>query len=149
MLNFCNLLMLGDTGAYILSFFVGFLIISCHKVNPYISPYFFISIIWYPCYENLFSIIRKLKSNSSPLNPDNKHLHQLLYLLIKKIFFKNNLLANTVSSLIINIVNLAIIYASSMKPYSSVYQIILIVISLIIYTIVFKLLKNKLKNYEY
>ena len=39
-LNFCNLLMLGDTGAYILSFFVGFLIISCHKANPYISPYF-------------------------------------------------------------------------------------------------------------
>ena len=55
--------MLGDTGAYILSFFVGFLIISCHKLNPYISPYFFITIIWYPCYENLFSIIRKLKSN--------------------------------------------------------------------------------------
>ena len=142
-LNFCNLLMLGDTGAYLLSFFVGFLIISCHKVNPYISPYFFITIIWYPCYENLFSIIRKLRSNFSPLNPDNKHLHQLLYLAIKKNFFKNNLLANNASSLIINIVNLAIIYASSIKPYSSVYQITLIIISLIIYTTVFTLLKKK------
>ena len=142
-LNFCNLLMLGDTGAYLLSFFVGFLIISCHKVNPYISPYFFITIIWYPCYENLFSIIRKLRSNFSPLNPDNKHLHQLLYLAIKKNFFKNNILANNASSLIINIVNLAIIYASSIKPYSSVYQITLIIISLIIYTTVFTLLKKK------
>ena len=142
-LNFCNLLMLGDTGAYILSFFVGFLIISCHKANPYISPYFFITIIWYPCYENLFSIIRKLKSNYSPLNPDDKHMHQLLYLVIKKHFFKNNLLANNASSLIINIVNLAIIYASSMKPYSSVYQITLIIISLTVYTTVFALLKKK------
>ena len=148
-LNFCNLLMLGDTGAYILSFFVGFLIISCHNLNPYISPYFFITIIWYPCYENLFSIIRKLKSNSSPLNPDSKHLHQLLYLVIKKNFFKNSLLANNASSFSINIVNLAIIYVSSMKPYSSVYQITLIIISLIIYTAVFTLLKNKVKNYEY
>ena len=145
-LNFCNLLMLGDTGAYILSFFMGFLIISSHKLNPYISPYFFITIIWYPCYENLFSIIRKLKSNSSPLNPDNKHLHQLLYLVIKKNFFKNNLLANNTSSLIINIVNLAIIYISSMKPYNSVYQITLIIISLIIYTAVFTLLNNKMKK---
>ena len=148
-LNFCNLLMLGDTGAYILSFFVGFLIISCHKLNPYISPYFFITIIWYPCYENLFSIIRKLKSDSSPLNPDNKHLHQLLYLVVKKNYIKNSLFANNTSSLIINIVNLAIIYASSMNPYSSIYQITLIIISLIIYTAVFTLLKNKMKNHEY
>ena len=148
-LNFCNLLMLGDTGAYILSFFVGFLIISCHKLNPYISPYFFITIIWYPCYENLFSIIRKLKSDSSPLNPDNKHLHQLLYLVVKKNYIKNSLFANNTSSLIINIVNLAIIYVSSMNPYSSIYQITLIIISLIIYTAVFTLLKNKMKNHEY
>ncbi len=148
-LNFCNLLMLGDTGAYILSFFVGFLIISCHKLNPNISPYFFITIIWYPCYENLFSIIRKLKSDSSPLNPDNKHLHQLLYLVVKKNYIKNSLFANNTSSLIINIVNLAIIYVSSMNPYSSIYQITLIIISLIIYTAVFTLLKNKMKNHEY
>tara|TARA_A100001035_G_C27587118_1_gene410272 strand:+ start:43 stop:468 length:426 start_codon:yes stop_codon:yes gene_type:complete len=141
--------MLGDTGAYILSFFVGFLIISCHKLNPYISPYFFITIIWYPCYENLFSIIRKLKSDSSPLNPDNKHLHQLLYLVVKKNYIKNSLFANNTSSLIINIVNLAIIYVSSMNPYSSIYQITLIIISLIIYTAVFTLLKNKMKNHEY
>ena len=145
-LNFCNLLMLGDTGAYILSFFVGFLIISCHKLNPYISPYFFITIIWYPYYENLFSIIRKLKSDSSPLNPDNKHLHQLLYLVVKKNYIKNSLFANNTSSLIINIVNLAIIYISSMKPYNSVYQITLIIISLIIYTAVFTLLNNKMKK---
>ena len=148
MLNFCNLLMLGDTGAYILSFFVGFLIISCHKVNPYISPYFFITLIWYPCYENLFSIIRKSISNFSPLNPDNKHLHQLLYLVIKKNFCRNSLLANNASSLIINVVNIAIIYLSSIKPYSSAYQITLIIISLIIYTVVFKFLKNKINNYE-
>ena len=148
-LNFCNLLMLGDAGAYILSFFLGFLIISCHKTNPYISPYFFITIIWYPCYENLFSIIRKLKYNFSPLNPDNKHLHQLLYLVIKKNFFKNNVLANNISSFIINFVNLTIIYASSMKPYNSSYQLTLIIISLIIYTAVFTLLNNKIKKHEY
>ena len=46
--------MLGDTGAYILSFFVGYLIISCHKLNPYISPYFFITLIWYPVMKIFF-----------------------------------------------------------------------------------------------
>ena len=146
LLNFCNLLMLGDAGAYILSFFVGYLIITCHKENPNISPYFFISIIWYPCYENLFSIIRKLKYKFSPLNPDNQHLHQLLYTFIKKNFFSNKLIANNASSLLINTINLIIIYVSSMKPYSSIYQIRLIIISLIIYTLIFIFLKNKNKS---
>ena len=146
LLNFCNLLMLGDAGAYILSFFVGYLIITCHKENPNISPYFFISIIWYPCYENLFSIIRKLKYKFSPLNPDNQHLHQLLYSFIKKNFFSNKLIANNASSLLINTINLIVIYVSSIKPYSSIYQITLIIISLIIYTLIFVFLKNKNKN---
>ncbi|MDC3099761.1 hypothetical protein OA434_00695 [Candidatus Pelagibacter sp.] len=146
LLNFCNLLMLGDAGAYILSFFVGYLIITCHKENPNISPYFFISIIWYPCYENLFSIIRKLKYKFSPLNPDNQHLHQLLYTFIKKNFFSNKLIANNASSLLINTINLIVIYVSSMKPHSSVYQIRLIIISLIIYTLIFIFLKNKNKS---
>ena len=147
-LNLLNLLMLGDAGAYILSFFVGYLIISSHKINANISPYFYIAIIWYPCYENLFSIIRKIRSKFSPLKPDNKHLHQLLYIFISKKIFSNKLSANNVSSLLINIINFIIIYISSLKPYSSIYQIKLITLSLIIYTIVFLYLKMKIKNYE-
>ena len=147
-LNFCNLLMLGDAGAYILSFFIGYLIISCHKENPNISPYFFILIIWYPCYENLFSIIRKLRSKLSPLNPDNQHLHQLLYTFIRKNFFNNKLTANNASSVLINTINLTVIYISSIEPHSSIYQIRLIIISLLVYTLIFIFLKNKIKIYE-
>ena len=148
LLNLCNMLMLGDAGAYILSFFVGYLIINSHKINPYISPYFYISIIWYPCFENLFSIIRKLKSKISPLEPDNRHLHQLLYVFLEKKFFKTKLSSNNVGSLIINTINLFIIYISSMNPHSSKYQIKLIITSLIIYIIIFMILKNKTKKYE-
>ena len=148
LLNLCNMLMLGDAGAYILSFFVGYLIINSHKINPYISPYFYISIIWYPCFENLFSIIRKLKSKISPLEPDNRHLHQLLYIFLEKKFFKTKLSSNNAGSLIINTINLIIIYISSMNPHSSKYQIKLIITSLIIYIVIFMILKNKTKKYE-
>ncbi len=147
-LNLFNLLMMGDAGAYLLGFFIGYLIINCHKANPLVSPYFFISLIWYPCFENLFSIIRKLKSKFSPLKPDNKHLHQLMYIFIRKNFFKKKLSANNVSSLLINIVNLSIVYISSLKPYSSIHQIKIITVSLIIYTVVFILLNNKINKHE-
>ena len=66
LLNIFNILLLGDSGAYLLGFFIGYLIVSSHRINPDISPYFFISLIWYPCFENLFSILRKLKKEFSP-----------------------------------------------------------------------------------
>tara|TARA_Y100000816_G_scaffold259159_1_gene214541 strand:+ start:4022 stop:5032 length:1011 start_codon:yes stop_codon:yes gene_type:complete len=145
-LNLFNLLMLGDTGAYLISFFAGYLIITCHKLNPNISPYFFITLIWYPCYENLFSIIRKLKSKFSPLTPDNNHLHQLFYKLIKKKLFNNKLFANNTSSILINLSNLVIILFSLKDPYNTVYQIKLITGSTIFYTIFFMFLKNKINS---
>ncbi len=145
-LNLFNLLMLGDAGAYILSFFVGYLIIKCHFLNTFISPYFFITLLWYPCFENLFSIIRKLKTKFSPLSPDNNHLHQLLYVYLKNILIKNKLLANNISSLLISIFNLTIIFISSINFYSSIYQIKIIIFSIIIYSILFILLEKKIKK---
>ena len=147
LLNFCNLLMLGDAGAYVISFFVGYLIIKCHISNLNISPYFFITILWYPCFENLFSIIRKFKSNFSPLVPDNNHLHQLIYTLFKKKLIKDKLFANNLSSILVSAVNFLIILISTKNPYSSIYQIKLMIFSVFIYLIVFVLIKKKL-NYK-
>ncbi len=144
LLNLCNYLMLGDAGAYSLSFFVGYLIIKCHISNPNISPYFFITLLWYPCYENLFSIIRKFKTKLSPLIPDNNHLHQLIYIRFKKKIIKNQLIANNVTSLLISFVNFIIILISSMNPYSSVYQIKLIIFSIILYSFTFIIIKKRL-----
>ena len=145
-LNLFNILMLGDTGAYLIGFFIGYLIIICHKFNPNISPYFFITLVWYPCYENLFSIIRKLKSKFSPLAPDSNHLHQLVYRLIKKRFFKNNLFANNISSVLINSLNLLIVSISLNDPYNTVYQIKLIAASTILYTFLFMFLNSKINK---
>ena len=55
-----NQFFLGDSGAYFLSFFIGFILIEIYNANLKISPYFIILLLWYPCFENLFSIIRKL-----------------------------------------------------------------------------------------
>ena len=145
-LNLFNILMLGDSGAYLISFFVGYLIITIHKLNPNISPYFFITLIWYPCYENLFSIVRKFKIKLSPLAPDSNHLHHLLYEKINKRLFKNKLFANNTSSILINFFNLLIILISLQDPYNTVYQIKIIIGSTIFYTIFFMFLKNKINN---
>ena len=42
------------------------------------------NLLWYPAYETLFSIIRKVLTKKSALSPDNLHLHQLIYIYLKK-----------------------------------------------------------------
>ena len=140
LLNIFNVLMLGDSGAYLLGFFIGFLIISSHRSNPDISPYFFISLIWYPCFENLFSILRKLNRDFSPLKPDSKHLHQLVLFFLTKKFDLKLILSNNLSSGIICFFNFLIIYISTLNPSNTFFQIKLISASVIFYNVSYMLL---------
>lgn len=133
--NFCNKFYLGDSGTYLLSFFTGFIVINTYNNDLSFSPFFAVLLLWYPCFENLFSIIRKFKLNRSPINPDTKHLHQLVFFfIIKKLKTKKNF-SNNLASLIINSYNLIIFYLGSLDIYNTQYLIILIIINVIIYTV--------------
>ena len=61
-MNFSNQLFLGDSGSYSLSFVTGVTLINIYNLNQQITPYFIILLLWYPCFENLFSIFRKIIS---------------------------------------------------------------------------------------
>ena len=115
LLNFANQLFLGDNGAYSLSFIVGCLLIKIYNFDNNISPFFIILLLWYPCFENLFSILRKLILKKNPLNPDNSHLHHHIFLFIKSKFKIKSLWANNISSLIINLFNLIVLYSGSVN----------------------------------
>ena len=69
-------------------------------------------LLWYPAFENLFSILRKKYNKVSPYEPDNKHLHHLLFFFIKKKIKKNINFVNTLTGIIINFYNFVIFYFS-------------------------------------
>ncbi len=131
--NYFNKLYLGDSGSYLIGLSVGILLIVTYTNLDNISPFFIVLLLWYPCYENLFSIIRKYKFNLSPLKADNKHFHQLLFNLIKKKTKLSNLFANNLSSIIINLYNFGILFIGSLNIYDSRLQITLIFLSIFIY----------------
>ena len=84
LLNIFNQLYLGDSGSYLLSFIAGVVLIKIYNENQNISPFFIVLLLWYPAFENLFSILRKFKFKLSPVLPDTQHLHQLIFIFIKK-----------------------------------------------------------------
>jgi len=144
--NFNNKIMLGDSGAYYVGLFLGYTLIESHNQNILISPYFFIVLIWYPCFENLFSIIRKFFIKKSPANPDKFHLHHLLFLSIKKRLKLNKISSNNISSVLINLVNLFIFFIASYDPYNTKFQIFIIMFSMIIYILSYLFLFKNSKS---
>lgn len=145
--NILNKLYLGDSGVYAISMFFGLVILDYHNKFSLISPYFFILILWYPCFENLFSIIRKFKLKRSPINPDTNHLHQLLFYFFKKKNKLSDLTNNNLSSFSILLFNLFVFMFALNDIYSTKLQIAGIFISVLIYVIIYLyLFKFKFNN---
>ena len=70
---------LGDSGSYLLGSLLALNTIKTYELNILISPFFFACILFYLFFEVFFSFLRKAISKKSPLNPDKKHLHMLLF----------------------------------------------------------------------
>lgn len=70
----------GDGGAYFMGAFVAFLLIMLPERNEAVSPFVSLLLVIYPSYELVRSTIRRLIArDSKALQPDQKHLHSLVY----------------------------------------------------------------------
>jgi len=146
LLNFFNQLYLGDSGSYLLGFFTSIILLDIYEINNNISPFFIILLLWYPCFETLFSILRKNIMNKSPLNPDINHLHQIIFYWIKIRFKLGKLNANLISGLFINFYNFIIFILSINFISNSQIQILIIMFNIILYIFLyFKLFVNRVK----
>ena len=152
-LNQSNLFFIGDSGSYSLGMIFSFLLINIYTVNSNISPFYIILLVWYPCFELLFSILRKFNINFSPAKPDIRHLHQLIYNLIKNKYKFSKLKSNNISSILILLFNSFSIFLGSIDIYNTQNQIILIIMNVLFYAIIYKQLikyndKLKIKKFN-
>ena len=131
--NFAGKLYLGDGGIYLLSIFSCFVLIKIYNNNNQISPYFIANLLWYPAFEILFSLIRKLRSRSSPMDPDTMHLHQLIFYFFKQKLNLKNYLLNSLTGISINIYNAFVIYLCCLNINNTKIQILYLILSINIY----------------
>tara|TARA_B100000787_G_scaffold169141_1_gene159508 strand:+ start:8036 stop:9055 length:1020 start_codon:yes stop_codon:yes gene_type:complete len=143
--NIFDQLYIGDSGAYLLGFIVSFFLILIYQSSQSISPFFIILLLWYPCFENLFSIMRKFKFKKSPIFPDTKHLHQLLFFFIKKNFLNQSLHSNNLASISILFYNLIIFLFACIDISNTKYQVSLIFFNIIVYIFFY----SKLLSFRY
>ena len=130
-------LFLGDSGSYFLGTIIAISTIKTSIANPLISPFYFCILLFYLFFEVFFSFIRKIvREKKSPLFPDDKHLHMLVYkYLVKK--NGNKLKSNYSVALILNLVYLIMIipsiFAMENGMFCKYYSILLFVTYLFFY----------------
>jgi len=71
---------LGDSGAYTVGFLAGLVGVLLVNEHPQVSAWFPLTLLFYPIWETLFSIVRRrFLHRNSPMKPDAKHFHSLVY----------------------------------------------------------------------
>ena len=147
-LNFFNKLYLGDSGSYLLGLLLSLSLIDTHQINNDISPFFIICLLWYPAFENLFSILRKVQFSRSPVKPDTNHLHQLIFYYLKLFFKSNDFYLNTFTGVLINAYNLLSILFATQFYNNTQAQILIIFFNITVYVFIYtKLLVKKIKRF--
>ena len=139
--NLFNKSYLGDSGVYLLSLVTSIVIIKFINKNNSISPYFAFLLLWYPCFENLFSIIRRLLTRASTSTPDNRHLHHFIYKFLEQ---KNIKYSNNFAGIVILLFNTLTLFFAY-KFYNKTQSLIISIFSAIsLYLISYLTLKKKL-----
>ena len=134
---------LGDSGAYLIGALIAVSVIKTSLANPMISPFFFCVLLVYLFFEVFFSFFRKIFIvRQSPLLPDNKHLHMILY----KFLFKKNkskLTSNYMVSVYINAAYLLLAIPAIILMYNGLFCRYYFFILIVFYFYFYNLLNKK------
>jgi len=120
---------LGDGGAYLLGFIVATIGISLAGHYEKVSPWFVLTILIYPVWEVIFSIIRKLIAHRSPLEPDSLHMHMLVY--------KNITHNNSLTSIVIVTSSAPFILIPTLYANNSIANFETMMVYIVLYTFIY------------
>ena len=124
---------LGDNGIYITSIFISIYVINFINLNSDTSPILALNLLWYPAFENLFTITRRLIFKNSVHVADRLHLHVLIFEKIsnkKKINF-----FNSISGLILNFYMFVGIFMSMQFYNNNKFLVIILLLNIFIYIV--------------
>ena len=136
---------LGDNGVYVVNIFMAIYLINFINVNSYISPLLALNLLWYPAFENLFTIVRRLNANKTIDKADGLHFHTLL---LKKIFKfnKNFIFSKSLTGILLNIFMFVGIFLSTNYYDNAKVLMLILIINITIYVLIYFLfLSRKIK----
>ncbi|MDC3116716.1 undecaprenyl/decaprenyl-phosphate alpha-N-acetylglucosaminyl 1-phosphate transferase [Alphaproteobacteria bacterium] len=139
---------LGDGGAYLIGYLSATLLIMFSSRNEEISPFAILLIVIFPIYETVRSFVRRFFSKQlKSFEPDNHHLHSIIYIFINhKINFvkKSN---NKLSSCLTLVFPISTALAATFFHDNQSILIIFIFTTIFIFELLINYLNRKTKKY--
>jgi len=74
---------MGDFGAYFYGFMMSTITITFFGEHPELPTWGAVLILFYPAFELLFSVLRKIYKKKDPTKPDPNHLHLKMFFILK------------------------------------------------------------------
>ena len=93
---------LGDSGAYLLGYLLITMLIIFYGRHPELSNWGAAVMVFYYAFEVIFSFFRKIIQKQSPILPDQKHLHRLLYENLCESYSKK--MANPLATIMLSVI---------------------------------------------
>jgi UDP-N-acetylmuramyl pentapeptide phosphotransferase/UDP-N-acetylglucosamine-1-phosphate transferase len=135
---------LGDNGTYVISAFMSIYVINFINLNHNISPLLALNLLWYPAFENLFTIIRRLVNDKEVQIADRAHLHTLI---LKKISNKDNLIfSNSITGIILNVIMFLGIFLSINFYNNAKVLLLVLLMNVILYVVSYYFFYVRKKN---
>ena len=91
---------LGDGGAYFLGIMISIGVIKYYQIND-LSPWYVFSVFVYPITDVFVSIARRIIARVSIFNPENKHLHHVVFKRVKKMGIKSENTNHAITTILI------------------------------------------------
>ncbi len=135
-LNIFGLIYLGDSGSYVISMIIGYILIKESQNNVNISPYYIVLLLWYPAFENLFSLVRRSYKKKNISEADKLHLHQLIFRYLKQKKIINKKIINSSTALLILICNLPLFVVANIN-YSHTKTLVFMIFLYVIFYLFF------------
>jgi UDP-N-acetylmuramyl pentapeptide phosphotransferase/UDP-N-acetylglucosamine-1-phosphate transferase len=90
---------IGDGGAYFLGAILAIGLIKVYQINS-LSPWYVFLMFIYPVTDVFASLIRRISTKRSTLEPDNKHLHHMILRRVRKMGFESSLTHHSIVTLL-------------------------------------------------
>lgn len=136
---------LGDSGVYVYGFLISYLAVDTYNNSTLLSSIFIVNLLWLPCFENLFSIIRRYLLNQNQFtSPDKRHLHHLIHKYLVKKYNLGKILSNSLTGIIINSYYLLSILVAYNFMWNRSINLLILFFNVLFYILLYIKLINKI-----
>ena len=138
----------GDLGAYCLGLLVGFTTIALFSENPSLITWYTLLILFYPVFELVFTVLRRLKAGKPMMQADTLHLHQIIHRILSQ-RFSSQVANNLIVIILMPVWLFPLIWLTLFGPLMSFFMTWLgILIEIVIYLSFYQFIKTVYKNNE-